>query len=368
MRAAVCGSGPGGMAIAAHLAAAGRQVTIVDLAEFPGNLAAIAERGGVEVRSTWTGASIAPVETSSRVPDTVAEADIIVVSVPAFAHDRWVAEIAPAIRDAAALLFMGEGSGSLVARRALLDARRPGVLVGETNCLPLIARAAGPGAVTGDRKTGGVLLAAIPAPRTDELLAMIHDVWPFVEPAASVFETTLVNYDAIDIVPVAIANAATIENRAGGILLWGEGATRSVVRLIEVLDRELFEIRRALGGRDPRRYRDLLVAQGLAPDRGDLYAVMRAGGIVRSYRSSGSPADLEARLALEVPWSLVLASSIGAAVGVSTPVIDGLIDVAARMLDRDLRAEGRTLGSLGLDGLGAAELAAFARDGTSSGR
>ena len=42
MRAAVCGSGPGGMAIAAHLAAAGRQVTIVDLAEFPGNLAAIA--------------------------------------------------------------------------------------------------------------------------------------------------------------------------------------------------------------------------------------------------------------------------------------------------------------------------------------
>ena len=277
MRAAVCGSGPGGMAIAAHLAAAGRQVTIVDLAEFPGNLAAIAERGGVEVRSTWTGASIAAVETSSEVPDTVAGADIIVVSVPAFAHDRWVAEIVPAMRDAAALLFVGEGSGSLVARRALLDAGRPGVLVGETNCLPLIARAAGPGAVTGDRKTGGVLLAAIPASRTDELLAMIHDVWPFVEPAGSVFETTLVNYDAIDVVPVAIANAATIENRAGGILLWGEGATPSVVRLIEALDGELFEIRRALGGKDPRRYRDLLVAQGLAPDRGDLYAVMRGG-------------------------------------------------------------------------------------------
>jgi opine dehydrogenase len=355
------------MAIAAHLVAAGREVTIVDLPEFPENLAAIAERGGVEIRSGWTGVSIAPVRTSNRAPEAVAEAEIVVVSVPAFAHDRWVSEVVPAMRDTTALLFMGEGSGALVARRALLDARRPGVLVGETNCLPLIARAAGPGAVTGDRKSGGVLLAAIPAWRTDELLATIDEVWPFVEPAGSVFETTLVNYDAIDIVPVAISNAATIENRAGGILLWGEGATPSVVRLIEALDGELFEIRRALGGRDPRRYRDFLVAQGLAPDRGDLYSVMRAGGIVRSYRPSGSPADLEARLALEVSWSLVLAASIGAATGVATPVIDGLIDLAARMLGRDLRAEGRTLGSLGLGGMGTAELAAFARDGTSSG-
>ncbi len=358
MNVLVCGSGPGGMAIAAHMAEAGREVTIADLRAFPGNLAAIAARGGVEVRSTWTGADVVPVAATHEVAAAAAAADLVVVSVPAFAHERWVAEVASSLRDDATLLFMGEGSGSLVARPALLEAGRSGVLVGETNCLPLIGRPAGPGAVIGDRKSGGVLLAAFPGSRTHELLALVRDVWSFVEAAGSVFETTLVNYDAIDTVPTALANAGTIEGRGGGILLWGEGATPSVVRLIEALDGELFALRRALGGQDPRRYRDFLIAQGLAPDAGGLFDVMRAGGIVRSYRTSGSRVDLEQRLALECAWSLVLASSIGRAVGVATPVIDGSVDLAAAMLGRDLRAEGRTLASLGLGGLDAEGLRA----------
>jgi len=367
MRVAVCGSGPGGMALAAHLADAGRATTIVDRPEFATNVSAISRLGGVETRSGWWGSRVVPVEATHDVGEAVAGADVVVVSVPAFAHDAWVADVAPVLRDHAALLFMGEGSGSLVARRALLDAGRPDVLVGETNCLPVIARAAGPGAVVGDRKTGGVLIAAIPSARTEELTSLVRDVWPFLEQADTVFETTLVNYDAIDVVPVALANAATIESRTGGILLWGEGATPSVVRLIDALDGELFELRHALGGTDPRRYRDFLVAQGLATDSGDLYAVIHAGGITRSVRPSGTVRDLVDRLELEVPWSLVLASSIGAAVGLPIPVIDGLIDVAGAMLDRDVRTEGRTLGTLGLGGLDAGRLRAYATGDPSPG-
>jgi len=360
MKTAVCGSGPGAMAIAAHLAEAGRSTTIVDRPEFASNVAAISARGGVEARSGWWGARVLPVEATHDVIGTVADADLVVISVPASAHETWVSEVARLLRAGATLLFMGEGSGSLVARRVLLDADRPDLLVGETNCLPMIARAAGPGVVVGEKKTGGVLIAAIPSPRTAELLGLVSDVWPLLETAGSVFETALVNYDAIDIVPVAIANAATIEGRRGGMLLWGEGATPSVVRLVEALDAELFALRGALGGTDPRRYRDFLIAQGLAPDVGDLYAVMRAGGITRSVRPSGGPEDLVARLDLEVPWSLVLASSIGEAVGLATPVIDGLIDVAGTMLARDVRAEGRTLTTLGLGGLDADRLRAYA--------
>lgn len=359
----VCGSGPGGLAIAAHMAAAGRGVTVADLESFPANVEAIAARGGVEVRSGWRGSEVAPATATHDVAAAVVAADLVVISVPAFGHERWIGEVLPSLRDEAALLFMGEGGGALAARRALLDAGRPDVLVGETNCLPVIGRPAAPGAVVGDRKSGGVLLAAIPSARTDELAARVRDVWPFVETTDSVWETALVNYDAIDIVPVAVTNAATIEARGGGILLWGEGATSSVIRLIEATDGELAALRRALGGADPRRYRDFLVAQGLAPDAGDLERVMRSSGIMRSVRPTGSLEALEARLALEVGWTLVLASSIGDAVGVPTPVIDGLIAVSSAMLSRDLRAEGRTLASLGLDGEDADGLRRFARSG-----
>jgi len=360
MKVTVCGSGPGGMAIAAHLSTAGREVTVTDLPEFPRHLAAIAERGGVEVLTGWGGAELVPVAATHEVGAAIGAADLVVVSVPWPGHERWSEEAASSLRDDAALLFMGGGSGALVARRSLLTSARPDVLVGETNCLPLIGRVAGPGAVVGDRKVGGVLLAAIPSGRTEELLDRVRDVWPFVEPARSVFETALVNYDAIDTVPTALANAGTIEGRPGGMLMWGEGASRSVVRLIEALDGELFRLRRALDGMDDRRYRELLIAQGLAPDAGDLNDVMRAGGIVRSVRSSGSPADLDARVAQDTACTLVLASSIGRATRVATPVIDGLIDLASAMLARDLRAEGRTLASLGLDDLDANGLVAFA--------
>ena len=155
MKTAVCGSGPGAMAIAAHLAEAGRSTTIVDRPEFASNVAAISARGGVEARSGWWGARVLPVEATHDVIGTVADADLVVISVPASAHETWVSEVAPVLRAGATLLFMGEGSGSLVARRVLLDADRPDLLVGETNCLPMIARAAAPASWSARRRRAG---------------------------------------------------------------------------------------------------------------------------------------------------------------------------------------------------------------------
>ncbi|MGQ0668612.1 MAG: hypothetical protein ACT4PO_02885 [Actinomycetota bacterium] len=115
----------------------------------------------------------------------------------------------------------------------------------------------------------------------------------------------------------------------------------------------MLALRGALGFRGPSPLPRLPHRAGLSPDVGDLYAVMRAGGIVRCVRPSGSSPNLERRLALEVPWSLVLAASIGEAVGVDTPVVDGLVALAGARLGRDLRSEGRTLERLGLGGLDA---------------
>ncbi|MGQ0668613.1 MAG: hypothetical protein ACT4PO_02890 [Actinomycetota bacterium] len=144
-------------------------------------------------------------------------------------------------------------------------AGRVDVAVGETSCLSFIARTPAPGTVTVDRKRGGVLLAATSVARTPELVSRMADVWPFVEEAASVLETTLVNYDAIDVVPVAVASVGTLEGRTGGMLLWGEGATPGVVRLSR---RSTVGCSRSVGPsgfEDRRRYRDFLIAQGYRP-------------------------------------------------------------------------------------------------------
>jgi opine dehydrogenase len=364
MKTAVLGTGPGGLAIAADVASAGQRVVIADLPQFQHNVQAVHRHAGVQVVSGWRDVETVRVEVESAIPAAVGDADLVIVSVVASAHETFVEQLLPALKNDGKVLFMGEGGGALVAYRAFENAGRSDVVVGETNSLPFIARLSGPGAVTVQRKSGGVLMAAIPAPNTTVLLEPVRRYWNFVEPAESVWETVLINYDAIDIVPVALSNAGTLEARSGGMLLWGEGLTPSVARLIGAVDEELFGIRKALGHRDNRRYADFLVAQGLAPPSESLYEAMRRSGIVRSVRPSGSPESLHARLELEIEWSLAFAASISRAVECSAPVIEGIIAVGGAMLGRDPWRSGRTLSKIDLAGLSAEELMSYALTGS----
>jgi opine dehydrogenase len=367
MRIAVAGAGPGGRGVAARFASRGHAVTIAELPEFADRLVDVRERGGVALAAGWRGRELVPIDVAPTIASAVADADAVVPAVQAVAHEPITREILPVLRQDAIVLFMGEGGGALAAWPFLRASGRTDVRLGETNCLPFIARMSPAREVQLTPKSGGVVAAAIPAERGEAVLAFAREGWSFIESAASVWDTALINFDAIDIVPVALMNAATIESRAGGILLWGEGATPAVVEVIAALDGELRALRAVLGSTDHRTYGDFLVAQGLAPERhNDLYTVMRAGGIVNSVRASGSREALASLLVLEVPYTLVLASSLGRALGVETPVIDALIALSSIVLATDVRAEGRTLKRLGLTGLTRDELIAYTVTGATS--
>ncbi|MCY4666308.1 MAG: NAD/NADP octopine/nopaline dehydrogenase family protein [Acidimicrobiaceae bacterium] len=371
MKVAVLGSGGGALAVAADMSRHGRNTTLADFDDFKANLEPVAANNAVTVDNDWLGPQSHPVTVAGSIPEALDGADLIVTVVPCFAHDRWVAAIAPHVTAEQTVLFLGEGSGAIVARRAIdaIDAIDLPATIAETNTLPYLARPTGPGSVPAFRKFGGVLIAALPATtqHTARVMDLITDVWPYVEATDTVWNTVLANYNAIDHVAAMVANAGTLQNRTGGMLLWGEGATPAVVNVIETVDTELLTLRRALNSREPRRYQDFLVAQGFAPDLGPdatLFDTVRASKLVVSYAPTGDDGGLDTRYVTEdVPYALVLASSLGRATGVPTPVVDGLLDIASAMLGRDFRAEGRTLATLGLDGLDTTGLIGFARTG-----
>ena len=58
----------------------------------------------------------------------------------------------------------------------------------------------------------------------------------------------------------------------------------------------------------------------------------------------------------EIPNSLVPVSELGAALGVPTPTIDAVVDLACAMCRIDFRKHGRTLQVLGLDGMTAEQM------------
>ena len=365
MKVAVLGSGGGALAVAADMSRHGRATVLADFDDFMSNLEPVAANGGVIVTNDWHGPETHPVTVAPDIPEAINDAALIVTVVPCFAHDRWVAAIAPYVTADQTVLFLGEGSGAIVARRAI---DQPTVIA-EANTLPYLARPTGPGSVTAFRKLGGVLIATLPATpaATTHTTELIEDVWPYATATDTVWNTVLANYNAIDHVAAMIANAGTLQNRSGGMLLWGEGATPAVVNVIETVDNELLALRKALNSQEPRRYQDFLVAQGFAPDLGPgatLFDTVRASKLVVSYAPTGEAGGLDTRYVTEdVPYALVLASSLGEATGVPTPVVDGLVDIASSMLGRDFRAEGRTLATLGLGGLDTTGLIGFARTG-----
>jgi opine dehydrogenase len=185
------------------------------------------------------------------------------------------------------------------------------------------------------------------------VLALAQLAWPWVSAAQDVWETTLVNYDAIDHVATLLCNLGSAEGRMGRMLLWGEGATPGVVNAIEAVDAELLALRDALGIGNRRRYINYIKDQGFVDEvKSSLYETIQASKLVLSPFVCG-PRALESRYVTEdVPCALVLASSIGVELGVGTPLIDGLIALASAVTKTDWRVAGRSLAQWDLAGTG----------------
>ena len=134
--------------------------------------------------------------------------------------------------------------------------------------------------------------------------------------------------------------------------------------VIGAVDSEYLAIRTALDLSDLTPYEDFLVQQGLAAAKGaTLYETIQ-NSLLATVEFKCGPDALEHRFVSEdVPFSLVLASSLAAEVGVDTPVIDGLIAIATAASGHDYRSNGRTVADWGLDGAGIAGLRAAVKEG-----
>jgi opine dehydrogenase len=226
-----------------------------------------------------------------------------------------------------------------------------------------MARLQAPGRVLANRKAGGTLLGVYPAQRTNELHGL-HALWPYLAPAANLLEVILHNFDTIDRVAPMVCNAGMLETRAIPRLLYGEGVSPSVARVIDAVDREILAIRSALGFPDRSPYRDFLVKQGLLEmAQPTTYEAIQRSALSESIFPCGPDALRIRNLPEDIPYPTMLIASIGDATGVDTPVIDGLISLACALNGEDYRSTGRTLASLGLAGLDRDALLRAVNDG-----
>jgi opine dehydrogenase len=358
MRVAVLGAGNGGIASAFDFAQHGHEVSLYAPPEFGANVVAVDKAGGITASGDLDG--FAPIRYAGYdAAEAMAGAELVVLVGPAYSTEPLAAVAGPHLTDGMAVLICpGSCAGAIAFKRAAgieLDDER--YIVGETSTLPYAVRVTDPGVVNVFLKlTTGVYLAGLPRVGTDRLYGLVTDVWPAVEKAESVFQTTLQNGNPVIHPAVTLLNAGLLERTGGDFLFYEEGVTESVGRLIEAVDKERLAIAGALRVTilsEPA----LGVRQGYMLEENYSTGYSTAPGFL----GIGAQSQLDHRyLTEDVGYSLIFLTDLAARFGVPTPVMDAVITIASIVLARDFRGEGmRTVSTLGLDGMSREELAAL---------
>ena len=163
-----------------------------------------------------------------------------------------------------------------------------------------------------------------------------------------------------------------IEYSGGEFYLYREGMTPAVARVYEALERERLAILDRLGlkfhhyaGLDARGY-NLGNTLEECHDRilnTSMDAAFGAGSIEAGIQMKG-PASMQDRFVTEdVPYGLVLLSTLGRLVDIPTPISDAIVSLSGAINRADYWAEGRGVNELGLGGMSIEQVQAFLEGG-----
>ena len=357
----VIGAGHGGKAMAAHLALMGFAVTLYN--RTLDNVQAIQKRGGIELEGYEGGprgfGQLARV--TSDMGEALATADIVMVVVPSAAHADIARAAAPHLRDGQiVVLHPGRTGGTLEFAKVLRDKGCcADVTLAEAETLIYAARSDGPAQARLFSIKESVPLAALPATRTQRVLDALEEAYPQFIDGVSVLHTGLNNMGAIFHPALTLLNAGRIESTGGDFQFYLDGATPSVARVLEELDRERVTVAAALGIR-ARTAEEWLKMAYNAVGANLHEAIHNQPG----YRGIKAPATLSHRYIFEdVPMSLVPIAAFGQRYGVSVSAIDSIIRLACIVHQTDYWRRGRTLAKLGVDQLSVNEIRLYVERG-----
>jgi len=342
----VAGAGNGGLAMAGHLGVLGYPVTLYNRS--PERLAGVRWHGGVKVGGAVEG--FGPVRlATSDMGEALREADVVMVVTPATAHRGLAVLMAPHLRDGQlVVLNPGRTGGALELRTVFADMGvTAAVVVAETQTFLYASRAVSPWEARIFRIKNANPFATLPSYWIPDALAVLNGPFPQFVAGGNVLATSLENIGAVFHPALTIMNAGWIEATRGDFDYYLQGITPAVAKVLEGVDAERLAVASALGIRTMSA-REWLYVSYDSPGR-DLYEAIRN---TESYRGIRAPQSIEHRYIWEdVPMSLVPIASLGAMLGVATPVTGMIIDLGSMLHGTDYRAAGRTVESLGLAGL-----------------
>lgn len=354
----IIGAGNGGIAMAGYLAMIGYKVNLYN--RTLEKILPLIEERIIYLTGEENGYGVLN-KVTDNIEEAISDVDIIMVTVPAIGHCNVAKAMAPYLKDNQIIVLNpGRTGGALEVYETLLRERnKNSVIVAEAQTFIYAARATSFNRAHIFKSKKEVTLAAIPATKTSYILEFLNEAYPQFISAKDVLETSINNYGAIFHPAPTLLNSGHIE-RGSPFEYYIEGITPSIGNFLGKMDRERMELGRMLQVETVSATEWLKETYGA--EGKTIYEAVQNNP---AYRGLQAPQGLHIRYIYEdVPYSLVPMESMAYSLGIKTPAISSIINIAQLMTNRDFREEGRTADRLGLDGLSITEMHMLARQGT----
>ncbi|KPU46082.1 opine dehydrogenase [Oxobacter pfennigii] len=355
---AVIGAGNGGQAMAAHLALCGHNVRLYNRSIT--KIKKIQEQRGIYLTGKEEGFGRLSSMTDN-IKEAIENADVIMVTIPASGH-REIANLChPYLKDGQIIVLNPGRTGGALEFLNIIKQKAPNknIIISEAQTFVYACRAETAGVVKIFSIKNQVSLASIPSYMTKYVVDTIKDAYPQFIPADNVLETSLNNIGAIFHPCPTLLNCGRIESTNGDFEYYLEGITPTVSKILEQMDSERVKVAHALGVKTVTALKWLEVTYG---SKGESLheAIQNTSG----YMGIKAPSSMDTRYIFEdIPESLVPISAIGATVGIRTPIIDSIINLACTAHGENYFAAGRNVRNLGIEGLTVSELMELATFG-----
>lgn len=350
MKITVIGCGNGAFATAADLSYRGYEVTLYVQASHKKNFDAIRESETIVCQGKGPVGPVKIHEVTHDVEVAMRNPDLIIPVLPSYAHEDIAITIAPYVKNGT-VIFLSPGStgGALVFAKVLRDfGKLKKVKLAEVHTLPYTARKIGEDGINISLITKIMYFAAFPAKNNQEIYDLIHPIYPNIKLMKDCLETGLNNGNGTTHPAPVVLNAGKIEYY-GKHYHYKEGITPAVGQVVQLIDDERKAICRALGY-DEIDIKDRLFKMGYCPKKDTVYECIQ--GSTDIFLPLEGPNDLNSRYLIEdAPFTLVCMADVAGLVGVKTPLMKSVVNLAGALKGEDYWKIGRTLEKIGLAGM-----------------
>ncbi len=286
---------------------------------------------------------------TSDLAEAIKGAELVVLPLPCLTHESLALQLAPLWEDGQ-VAFLPPGTfGRYIFAKAIQDAgNSANVAFAETGTLPYLARKHGEDNVRISVYATRLPTGVFPATESERALAVVSQAYPSVEPLTDLLDGALMNAGPIIHPPLIMMNAGPMEHFDS----WDihkEGTQPSIRRVTDALDKERIALRQALGYGPPH----FPLANHYDDEKEEW---MYGNSSHERLTDSGDwreHIDLMTHRYMREDSALGLSFlvSVGRWAGLEMPLTSGFLAIASAITGDDLYQSGRSLESLGLDGL-----------------